>query len=422
MAKISIKAGTTSKTIDIFLQDSSSSVGAGLTGLLYNSAGLTCYYYREGAASATSVTLATMTVGTWATGGFKEIDGTNMPGMYQFGIPNAAIASGAASVKFFFKGATNLTQQPIELELTATDNQDAVRGGMTAMPNANAGASGGLLINGSNSGTVTLAALTITGATTHTGALICSAGIAITQSAGNTAGVSIAGNGSAAGLSITGGATGAGVTVIGGGTSGAGITVTTTSGDGLSLTPTAGHGLVVTGNGASKHGAIITGGTSGTSDGLKAVAGSGGVPIRGDITGNITGTLSGGVTVTTNNDKTGYSLSQSFPSNFASMSITAGGAISINAQVKKNTAISQFPLKMVLSSDHISPATGKTVSVTRSIDGAAFAATATATATEISNGWYYIPLAAADVNGNSIIIRATATACDASEVTISTQP
>lgn len=422
MPKLSILAGTTSKTIDIYIQDSSSSVGAGLAGLLYNSAGLTCYYYREGAASATSVTLATMTVGTWASSGFKEIDGTNMPGWYQFGIPNAAIASGAKTAKFLFKGATNMVALPIELELTATDNQDAVRGGMTAMPNANAGASGGLLINGSNSGTVTLAALTVSGATTHTGAVSCAGGIAITQSAGNTAGVSIAGNGSAAGLSITGGATGAGVTVIGGGTSGAGITVTTTSGDGLSLTPTAGHGLVVTGNGASKHGAIITGGTSGTSDGVKAVAGSGGVPIRGDITGNITGTLSGGVTVTTNNNKTGYSLSQSFPSNFASMSISAGGNVSINAQVKKNTAITNFPLKMVLTSDHISPATGKTVSVTRSIDGAAFAATATATATEISNGWYYIPLAAADLNGNSIIIRATAAACDPTEITISTQP
>ncbi len=54
-----------------------------------------------------------------------------------------------------------------------------------------------------------------------------------------------------------------------------------------------------------------------------------------NITGNITGNLSGsvgsvtaGVTVTTNNDKTGYSLSQSFPSNFAALGITAGGKIS----------------------------------------------------------------------------------------------
>lgn len=36
---------------------------------------------------------------------------------------------------------------------------------------------------------------------------------------------------------------------------------------------------------------------------------------------------SGTVTVGTNNDKTGYSLTQSFPTNFASLAITAGGAV-----------------------------------------------------------------------------------------------
>jgi hypothetical protein len=54
----------------------------------------------------------------------------------------------------------------------------------------------------------------------------------------------------------------------------------------------------------------------------------------GNQTANITGNLSGsvgsvtsGVTVTTNNDKTGYSLTQSFPANFASLAITVGGAV-----------------------------------------------------------------------------------------------
>ncbi|MCK1670302.1 hypothetical protein [Bradyrhizobium sp. 150] len=46
------------------------------------------------------------------------------------------------------------------------------------------------------------------------------------------------------------------------------------------------------------------------------------------ITGNITGNLSGSVgSVTTVSDKTGYSLTQSFPSNFASLGIGAGGHI-----------------------------------------------------------------------------------------------
>lgn len=40
-----------------------------------------------------------------------------------------------------------------------------------------------------------------------------------------------------------------------------------------------------------------------------------------------TGSATGQVTVATNNDKTGYSLTQAFPTNFASMAITAGGAV-----------------------------------------------------------------------------------------------
>jgi len=39
-----------------------------------------------------------------------------------------------------------------------------------------------------------------------------------------------------------------------------------------------------------------------------------------------TRTITGG-TITTNNDKTGYSLTQSFPANFSSLAITAGGAV-----------------------------------------------------------------------------------------------
>lgn len=133
MAKISIKAGTTSKLLDLFISDSSSTTGAGLTGLVFNTAGLTAYYYREGAASAVAITLATMTLGTWATGGFIVIDGANMPGTYQLGIPDAALAAGAKSVIVYLKGATNMAALVLECELTATDNQDSITGGMSGI-------------------------------------------------------------------------------------------------------------------------------------------------------------------------------------------------------------------------------------------------------------------------------------------------
>ena len=115
--KLAIAKGTTSKIIEIFIQDSSSSVGAGLTGLVYNSAGLTGYYLRNGAGSTTAITLATMTAGTWATGGFVEVDATNMPGIYQLSLPDAVLATGANSVVVMLKGATNMAPVLLEIQL-----------------------------------------------------------------------------------------------------------------------------------------------------------------------------------------------------------------------------------------------------------------------------------------------------------------
>lgn len=134
MAKRQIQAGSTSVILgDIFLQDSSKSTGDGLAGLLFNSAGLTCYYHRNTGNVSVAVALANMTLGTFASGGFKEIDAVNMKGGYAFCPPDAAMAAGAQSVTFWFQGATNLAPMPIEVELTATNNQDAAAGGMTSI-------------------------------------------------------------------------------------------------------------------------------------------------------------------------------------------------------------------------------------------------------------------------------------------------
>lgn len=146
--KLSIKKGTTSKLIQFLIQDSTKLDGGGLTGLVHDSSSLTAYYYREGAGSAVAIALKTMTLGTWTTEGFVAVDGTNMPGLYQLGIPDLALASGANSVTIMLKGATNMVPVVIEIELTATDNQDSVRAGMTALPNAAAGANTGLPVVG----------------------------------------------------------------------------------------------------------------------------------------------------------------------------------------------------------------------------------------------------------------------------------
>lgn len=120
---------------------------------------------------------------------------------------------------------------------------------------------------------------------------------------------------------------------------------------------------------------------------------------------------SGRVTVITNSDKTGYSLTQSFPANFASLSITAGGRVAIQGNVPKNTALNDFEFLMTDSTSH-NPAPGKSVTVTRSIDNGAFAGGTLSAVTEIANGMYSVNFGAGDLNGGVITLRATAAGCD----------
>lgn len=141
--KLLIQKGSTSKLARIFIQDSTLSDGSGLTGLLYNSSGLTAYYIKESQSTATAITLATMTVGTWATGGFKEIDATNLPGVYEIGLPNACLTTND-SVLVMLKGATNMAPVVMEIQLVSFDPNDSVRMGLTSIPNASAGSAGGL--------------------------------------------------------------------------------------------------------------------------------------------------------------------------------------------------------------------------------------------------------------------------------------
>lgn len=140
--KVIRKVGVTSEIWQIFIADSSSSTGAGLTGLVFNSSSLTAYYHRDTDTTATAISLVTMTVGTFTSSGFKEIDATNMPGWYQFCPPNAAIASGAKTCAFLLKGATNMAPLPIEVDLSAqvdVSSINAVSTSSVTTINANVG-------------------------------------------------------------------------------------------------------------------------------------------------------------------------------------------------------------------------------------------------------------------------------------------
>ena len=130
-----------------------------------------------------------------------------------------------------------------------------------------------------------------------------------------------------------------------------------------------------------------------------------------DQTMNITGSLSGAVGSVTAGVSIGVGgiASTSFAAgaiDAASLAADATTELTAGIRIKKNTALANFMFLMVDSTDHITPKTGLTITSTRSIDGAAFAACANVAA-EVANGMYKISLAATDLNGDVIAFKFT---------------
>jgi hypothetical protein len=90
-------------------------------------------------------------------------------------------------------------------------------------------------------------------------------------------------------------------------------------------------------------------------------------------------------------------------------------------RLRKNVAFANFAVLMRDSTNH-APATGKTLTATRSIDGGAFGAGTIGAVTEVSSGVYVFDLGAGDLNGNQVTIRVTAAGCDDLVVTVITNP
>ena len=105
-------------------------------------------FARQGAARV-AITLKTLASASAAhdDGGFIEVDATNMPGVYRLDPQDAAFAAGVDLVTIDIVPGNDAVCAPLSVDLTGMDLQDAVRGGMTALPNAAADAAGGLPIS-----------------------------------------------------------------------------------------------------------------------------------------------------------------------------------------------------------------------------------------------------------------------------------
>jgi len=118
MQKYTIVVDSTSVILPISVYDSSSTTGEKLGGLVFNTAGLVAYYNKTGSAgSATAITLATATKGTYTSGGFVAIDGTNMLGDYELHLPDVVLSSGVGTLMIQLRGAANMSPVNISIDL-----------------------------------------------------------------------------------------------------------------------------------------------------------------------------------------------------------------------------------------------------------------------------------------------------------------
>jgi len=136
-----VKAGTVDVSAVIRIIDSTN--GTPETGVVWNTAGIDLKYRREGAVSVdiTEATLAALTT-AHTDGGFLHIGN----GYYRLDLPDAACAAGATGV-LIHGTVTGMVVIGEYVQLVTYDPFDAVRLGLTALPNAAADAAGGLPIS-----------------------------------------------------------------------------------------------------------------------------------------------------------------------------------------------------------------------------------------------------------------------------------
>lgn len=281
---ISYKNGQTSVVLRVVLRDSSVTTGAGLTGLTFSSSGLKIATIADNEATATTYSVAGSTIETISTLGtfatptatkcrFKEVDATNMPGVYELQLDNTRFAvSSAKSLIVSISGATNLAQTNLLIPLQQQDPYTAKLG-------------------------VTLAAGDVSGnlpvdvQTIKTQSVTCAAGVTVLASVG-TASTSTAQTGDAYARI---GAAGAGLTALGDtrlayltgdafariGAAGAGLTAVKLASDGLDSV------TVETGLNARQAMSIIASSASGVlagASGTSITIAAAGVPTTNRIT------------------------------------------------------------------------------------------------------------------------------------------
>jgi hypothetical protein len=239
---------------------------------------------------------------------------------------------------------------------------------------------------------------------------------------GRTAGIHAAGGSAASGhgISAVGGATGHGISAAGGSTSGDGINASVTGASNFGLNATLADGMITAAaiaTDAIDSDALAASAVTEIQSGLSTLDAAGVRTAVGLASANLDTQL-GAI-----DDFLDTEVAAILAAVDTEVAAIKAKTDNLPDGIAKNTALSAFSFLMVDSSDHVTPKTGLTVTGQRSIDGGAFAnCTNNASIAEIgTSGVYKVDLSAADLNGDVITLKFTATGADATVIVIKTE-
>lgn len=341
-----------------------------------NVAGQFVYFGGINATTGAALTGATFSGRRCLDGVFAAIGGTISEdtgvGFYKVALTQAD--TNGNNIGYFFT-ATNAVPVPMTIITTAADPTDAVRFGLTALPNAAANAAGGLPISAAG-------ALDLDAQRSDVAAIL------VDTAEIGAAGAGLTALASAANLATVAGYLDTEIAAILADTN----ELQTDWADGgrldLILDARASQASVDTVDGVVDAILLDTAEIGVAGAGLTNIS----LPNQ---TMNITGNLSGSVGSVTD-------------------------PVAITSNIKRNQALAAFQFLMTDSTSH-APAAGLSVTVTRSIDGGVFGAGTLSAVTEIANGLYSVDFGAADLNGKVITLQATAATADTTFERIITQ-
>ena len=297
--------------------------------------------------------------GTFAAGCGTVTEDTGL-GFYKYAMAQADTNGNNIGFRFIGTGAIDTV---VNIVTTSLNPYDAVRAGLTALPNAVAEAAGGLFTRGTGAGQINQDA---------------NGRIDVNDVAfGGTAGTFSAGIPEVKVNNIAANA----------------ITATSIAADAIGAAELAADAVTEIQSGLASAAALAT------------VAGYIDTEIT-DIQSRLPAALTAGGNIKADaqvvSDKTGYSLAA-------------------DARITKNVALVNFCFLMVDGTDFATPKTGLGITAQISKDGGGFSACSNAAA-EIASGWYKIALTQAEMNADTVLLRFTGTGAAARNVQILTQP